>query len=286
LLEGNPKYRLIPLALVAVFTPAAFSLYEGQINILIFAGMVGFLFFEKKQKYFLAGIFASLLTIKPHILYLVCFVIVLWFLKDWKFRFVAGFLLPIIIFLTAGLLLNPRILDLYIQGVRSTPPSAILNTSFYAGLVILTGKQSTWMVLLPMVVSASIFGWYYLKVHNYWNWMEHITVPIICSIISIPYAWIHDEILFIIPLLYIVYKMIKFDYLKLVKLIFLAAYLVLNIVSLKLIPLYRFEAYYLLWFPVSLIVLYVVATAVLPKSILPKADSGRARHPGSNGMQT
>jgi hypothetical protein len=65
---GQKEKFLFPLLFIVTISPLILSIYEGQINILIRAGLPGFLFFERRNNLFLAGKSIILMTIKPHIL--------------------------------------------------------------------------------------------------------------------------------------------------------------------------------------------------------------------------
>ncbi|MFB3896916.1 MAG: glycosyltransferase family 87 protein [bacterium] len=71
--RGKPSKRWVALLIIIIYYPIIFALYQGQATILVFIGLAGFIFAMIKGKDYIAGIFLILLTVKPHIVYLVLF---------------------------------------------------------------------------------------------------------------------------------------------------------------------------------------------------------------------
>jgi hypothetical protein len=254
--------KLISLALVVSFCPVAFSLFEGQINILMFFALVGFLYFQTRKQDFLSGLWAIFLTIKPNTIYLVLLALVLWVFIDRKWKFVLGALTGIIVLVLLTFLLNQHIFAQYLVYMREIRPGDVLNTSFYGWISHLTGKDNQLAFYLPVLVGLVFFAMYGSSRHFRWSWKMNLPVLIMISLITTPYAWVHDEVLFIFPLLQAAGLLLAMDGKKVFKWTFAIIYALLNIAGLILIPRYRYAAYDLLWIPVVFSILYGVIVFV------------------------
>ena len=100
---GSPNQRWISWLVGFTFIPILEAFRTGQTGPLLLLGVVGFLFFIHKKKLWLAGGFLALLLVKPHILYLVLFTVVLWSLYEKQPRVILGAAIAIIVATLAAL---------------------------------------------------------------------------------------------------------------------------------------------------------------------------------------
>jgi hypothetical protein len=95
---GERKYARYGLVSVLVFPPIYFALLLGQIGPLILLGIIGFVFFAQREAWFFAGASLSLVSVKPHVCYLLWIALIFWVIKEnvWQLALgaaVAGLLL-------------------------------------------------------------------------------------------------------------------------------------------------------------------------------------------------
>jgi len=93
------KAMIWTVFVAATYVPAFTVIMKGQIVSLVLLGVVGFVHFEKRGQYFLAGMSTILIAIKPHIIYLFWFALLLWILdrRRWSVTLGAGLCFSIMI---------------------------------------------------------------------------------------------------------------------------------------------------------------------------------------------
>ena len=79
---GEPNKARSGLLSVLIFPPVYFALLLGQIGPVILLGIIGLFFFIQRKWWFFAGASLSLVSIKPHISYLLWIVVVLWVVRE------------------------------------------------------------------------------------------------------------------------------------------------------------------------------------------------------------
>lgn len=106
----------MPLLAAILFPSTVVSLGYGQVNLLVLAGIVGFLAFYAKGQDIASGFALALITFKPHLVYLVLPIIVLHTWRKRRWRVSLAFLgLPAVSTLIV-FLLRPTFLSDYFQG--------------------------------------------------------------------------------------------------------------------------------------------------------------------------
>ncbi len=96
-----------------IYMPLYFCLVNGQIVPLILLGVVGFLHFEKQKKWFLAGVFVCLLTIKPQDSYLFFIALLFWIIYKKRWGILLGAGCATFLITAIPLLYNPDIFFQY-----------------------------------------------------------------------------------------------------------------------------------------------------------------------------
>src|SRR5690606_22854602 len=91
-----------------LFLPTMVALLMGQVNVLVFTGLAGFVFFYNRQAFFFAGLCLVLTLVKPHLVYVtipIIFLQLLWVKRD--FRAMAGLILGLVALTAVVFLLRP-----------------------------------------------------------------------------------------------------------------------------------------------------------------------------------
>jgi hypothetical protein len=181
-----------------LFLPTITTLLVGQITTLVLLGLVGFLYFEQHNKPLQAGLFLSLTSIKPHLIYIILSMILLEALVYKRVRLIAGFFLPILTGTLIAFLLRPTFLTEYLLLMRSgrvlryIPPTLTSIISEY-----LNWSWFEWVTI--GILLACLIGWWF-----YWRditWINLTSVMLLLSLITAPYGWSFDVIILLIPLL-------------------------------------------------------------------------------------
>ena len=79
-----------PLLMAVAFPSTLVALLYGQVNILVMAGLIFFLWFESRRQDAAAGVALALVTCKPHLVYLTLPIILLHLLRERRWRTLAA----------------------------------------------------------------------------------------------------------------------------------------------------------------------------------------------------
>jgi hypothetical protein len=206
----SPGKRIFPSdqgALVFTFIPAVAGLWYAQMTPLILFGLAGFLWFEEKKREMVAGMCLALATVKPQLLYLLWFALLLdsWQRRKWKV--LMSFAAAIGLLSGAVALIHRQIfaeyLDLASSGYVRIWPSAlggILRIPF--GYV---NGNFAWQFVAP-AVGTIWFLWYWSAHREGWNWKERIPELLTVSVLTSIYGWYSDQILLMVPVVAIAAK--------------------------------------------------------------------------------
>lgn len=236
--------------------PFYFSLIEGQITFLILLGLTGFLIFVGKRKWFLAGIFLALLTIKFQLVYLVWIAVSLWVVDQKRWTVIAGLISSSMLLLGIAILLQPSIIIDYLSLILNSAPVHCEYISLSALTCKISGEGNDWSRYLPAVAGAIWLIIFYFRSKDDWSWREKISIILIVSVMTAPLAWMHDQLLFLIPIIEIVILMVWNGFRK-KEFGIIGLYLLINIVAFSLIPGYRIYQSVFIWMPVIFLIIFI-----------------------------
>lgn len=198
LFRGAPPKRWLARTLAFTFFPTIFTLGMGQIGPFLLLGVAGFLHFERKQRYWLAGAFVSLLAIKPHLLYLVCLAILFWSVGSrQRWSIVGGAATMVLAATLATMLFNPQVINQYLILIRSGSPLIWATPTLGCLIRLLLGPGETWLQFTPMVVGLVWFAFYGLKHRRTWLWADRISLMLLVSVVTAPFGWTFDQVVLI-----------------------------------------------------------------------------------------
>ena len=196
----SPARLLVPLLATVIFAPALLTLRMGQVSVLILLGIVGFLHLEGKGNDFWAGAFLVLLTLKPHITYLLWVAIAWWVItrKRWKVLWgLGGTLLVLCALLTP---LRPTWALDYL-GALSQPPlywrAPVLGTV----LRILFGWDRTWLQYLLSLILCPLVLVALHRRRATFVWKDVASPLLLLSVPTAVYGWSFDQLVLLIPYL-------------------------------------------------------------------------------------
>ena len=198
--QGPATYRWLSWVLALTFMPTMVVLRAGQIGPLILLGIVGFLHYEKKGRFFLAGAAAVLIAIKPHLLFLFWIALALWAVGRRRWMVLIG---GILTGLTASILpifCNPEVWQQYWFALTHHPPEEWVSLTLGSILRLLLGAELIWLQLVPAVPALIWFGLHWRKNHANWNWGEQMPLLILVSFLTTFYgAWPFDLVILLLP---------------------------------------------------------------------------------------
>lgn len=200
------KLYLIPVLIgVVVFRPVIVTIRNGQMGALLLFILVMFMFLYQRHKPFWAGFIVIGELVKPSIGVPILLCLALWVIlrRDWKS--ICGMVAGGILFLVSGLLFDPY----WIQKFLSTGQNLLNSTLGYSptiwGLSSLACQReaicSSYFSFIGIgfvLILTSILLW--KKRGNLW---VAISLSAIFPLLISPYAWAYEQVLLIVPILYI-----------------------------------------------------------------------------------
>lgn len=195
--------RLVWVAWLACLTfgPALLMLKVGQISSFFLLGVVGFLYFERCGEDFLAGAAFSLLSIKPHISYLLIFIFLVWALHEKRWHALVGVIFTITLTSILVYLVNPTTFENYLYATRNYPPVAWATPTVGGIIRYFFGQDVFWCQFVAPILGIFWGGIYYYTHRLKWVWAEEIPLICLLSIATAAYGWLYDQVLVMFALL-------------------------------------------------------------------------------------
>lgn len=188
---GKPSRRWIALLFGFTFEPVLLALKVGQISTLILTGLVGVLVFFPRRP-FIAGLFAALMTVKPHTVYLVILALIVWTSAHRQWKFLLGF----VGVLSAGLLIaiafHPVVLIQYIHAWTQHPPTMWVTATLGGLLRFYLGPEHFALQFVAPLLGLLWFTFHLARYWNRWVWTEQLPLLAVVSTATTAYGWIHD----------------------------------------------------------------------------------------------
>jgi hypothetical protein len=256
-LYNGPKHkRWLALVLSISFAPAIFALVEGAITPILLIGIAGFLHFEDRRQWWSLGICGMIMAIKPHLFYLfwLALIIHIFFHKRWNIIWACA--IAFIISNSIMLFQNPTIFSEYIDSIHLSAPHTCSSATLSSFVCLIAETRNTWLQwALPIGgIIWLIFRWN--KEKYSWQWKQEISIILLVSLITVPYAWMHDFTLLILPVLIQTIKLLNQARIR-EFIVFNVAFQLINISSLVLIVQFRYMQPLLFWVPIALLFLFI-----------------------------
>jgi len=198
--QGNACERQtswVAIAMAFIYVPTLTALIAGQVDVIVLAGLVGFVFFMARQRTLAAGVSLALITVKPQLIYLTLPVVLLNLLHNRCWRTLAGFVATLCALGIVALSLRPNAVWEYGTAL-SNGQLLDYETPTLSGWLSL-GFGWSWakwasLVILPLTV---LVWWRYSA---RWDLQTTIDTTVLLSIITTPFAWSYDFVVLLIPL--------------------------------------------------------------------------------------
>ncbi len=190
--------------LIAIFTPLLVVLAIGQVGPLVLLGITGFLWFEQKQRYGLAGMSLFLLALKPHLVFLFWMAVSLWLIKQKHWRMLVHFLGVAGIVCGATILAAPQVFSQYYHFWLHNPVHWNEFPTVSGMLSHLTGSQSAALALIPPTLASLWLLLHWVRFRQRWNWQHELPVLLVVSLVASPYAWFFDGVILLPALMQII----------------------------------------------------------------------------------
>lgn len=197
----NKRWAFLMPLLAFIFLPTLLALIAGQVNVLVLAGLVGFLFFKSKRLDLMAGAALALTMVKPHLVYVSLAILLLDALTRRNWRVLVGFGAVLIWQSAVVLVLRPTFVFDYTASVSDGNLLAWQTATLGGALDALFGWY--WSKLMGLVIlPLSLVVWWPRR--NAWDLYLLLDVTLLLSMIAAPFGWSYDFIVLIVPLLHMV----------------------------------------------------------------------------------
>jgi hypothetical protein len=252
---GSGKQNWIAWIIGFTFAPTYIAVgITGQISPLMLVGVTGFLYFIRKPRLqWLAGVFATLIIIKPQVTYLFILAILAWGIKLKQRPMLLGFFISLISESLFSYVLNPTIFTHYFDLMITNSPTEWVSPTIGSVLRLAFGTKYTWLQFTPLIPGLLWFCLFNFSVKRI-NWHVHTPLILIISVVTSVYAWTYDYVLLLIPLLFSI-KLLFNSAGKRAKW-YLLAYIIVNLIA------WTFRAFlpdfWFFWFAPLLLVWYLM----------------------------
>lgn len=187
-----------PLIAAFTFVPTLMVLIIGQITPLVLLGLVGFLYFERKNQLVWAGASTTLISIKPHLVYLFWIGLILWIWKQRHWKVALGATLAGAVVAVVPALIDPAVYSQFIEMYRSpgrSTPFELPAPSVGSFLPHYLPNANLLIQFLPPLLGSLWFLWQWYTHQEEWDWIEQFPIMILVSLVLSPYAWTYDQII-------------------------------------------------------------------------------------------
>jgi hypothetical protein len=190
--RGPDRFRWLAVALPGTFLPIYAALVDCQMTPLVLLGIVAFLYFTGKRAFSFAGAALALLALKPQLCLTFEFVLLLWCLRERKWKLLAALAAA-----TAILLLPVCFRPVLISQYREVIPRIWEDAAPAWGGVLRAafGYQRVWLQYLPLVPGLTWAALYWKKYRSSWDWQQRLPMLLLVGFITAPYAWTYDEVI-------------------------------------------------------------------------------------------
>jgi Glycosyltransferase family 87 len=182
---------------VLTFAPTYLVLFLGQIGALILLGLILFLCAVDKQAWVTAGLCVSLVSVKPHLLYLFWLVLVFWVMRRRRWRFLGGWLAGAFVTGAAPVTFDPSIYARYLALIKTGDvirPFDWATPSLGTALATFFSIAGGWIHWSPSFAGALWLTWYWRKNAQVWEWRKHLGTVLLVSVTTASFAWTFDQI--------------------------------------------------------------------------------------------
>jgi len=198
---GAPEQRWIAWLMACTFGPALQVLRLGQITPFLLLGVAGFLYLIENKRWFWAGGIVALWLIKPHLLYLVIVVLLLWMLEHRNFLPLLGLAAMLGAALAIAWLANPTLFQQYLIATTQYPPVEWMTPTLGGLLRSWLGPEHFWLQFVPTAL-GSLWGiWYWFQHRVNWQWRERLPWLLLVSMATSAYGWNFDQVISLVALL-------------------------------------------------------------------------------------
>lgn len=188
---SDRKGLILTLGAGFLYSNTMSMVYLGQISSLLLIGLVFFIWCLDRKYYLWAGVGLLLLTIKPHITYLVLLVIFIWVIRQRRWRVIIGLLMSALISMIIVWLIFPGWLSAYIETLFTLPYTQLYTStlgSFFESVLGVGFIKYIGLLLIPLAFPLARYV-------DKAGWLTALNLALIISIPLAPYGFNFDHVL-------------------------------------------------------------------------------------------
>jgi hypothetical protein len=202
-LNIQPRPLGIAWVAAALFVPSLLTLRMGQMSSVILLGVAGFLYFASRNRDFLAGMFLTLTTVKPHVVYLVLLAVFGWVVLERRWKVIVGGAATLVPTLAILTFIWPD----WLAGYRAATahPPLYWQTASLGGILrrYLFDEEPFGQFLPPILATVGVIT-YWLARRPPFHWKIIMGPLLLVSVPTAAYGWAYDQVLLMVPYLTIV----------------------------------------------------------------------------------
>jgi hypothetical protein len=258
--QGDKKNQWIAWVVILTFGPILHALRSGQVTILVLLGSVGFLYYINRKSDFWAGVLASMVFVKPHLLYLFIVVLFFWAISRHRYKVIFGLAIGLVASLGIALLVNHQVVSQYINMLRFYPLDAWKTSTLGSYVRLLLGIEKYYLQFLPSLIGVFCFLAYWRIHKKDFEWTSMLPFVILISIVTTPYGWTLDYSVLVISVIQVA-ALFGFSNLSFNKIIILTTYWIINFILIFVSA----SQNWFWWFPSFLLIWYLLALKYLTR---------------------
>jgi hypothetical protein len=258
--QGDKKNQWIAWVVILTFGPILHALRSGQVTILVLLGSVGFLYYINRKSDFWAGVLASIVFVKPHLLYLFIVVLFFWAISRHRYKVIFGLAIGLVASLGIALLVNHQVVSQYINMLRFYPLDAWKTSTLGSYVRLLLGIEKYYLQFLPSLIGVFCFLAYWRIHKKDFKWTSMLPFVILISIVTTPYGWTLDYSVLVISVIQVA-ALFGFSNLSFNKIIILTTYWIVNFILIFVSA----SQNWFWWFPSFLLIWYLLSLKYLTR---------------------
>ena len=210
--DRRPRFELIALTAVFLFRPIYTIIFSGQLDSYLLLFLVMFLYLSRREQWLWGGFILSWVCLKPSLGVFILAFMGLWVLVQKNWRAMAGITPGAFTLLLIGLIENINwVMDYLFIGRQLINKYSVLNTTIW-GFSNLITKNSDWETATAIILALGIAAtesYLFLGKKENMDAFSALATIIPAALIIAPYSWAYDQILLIVPIVYIAIKFSK-----------------------------------------------------------------------------
>jgi hypothetical protein len=205
---GRPHRKWVPVVLAVLSGPVWWQTVGGQYAGVLLVGVVGFVAANRANRPVLAGLFTSLIALKPHLFVLIAVGLLIDAVRTpFGRRVVLGGLIGLAVGAVAATLANPDVWSQYV--VSATGPGSKyapglkdwFNPTVQAWVRYFTPGRPFWVQCVPAAVGMAAFAVYWWRRGNPGRWPAVLPWVVPACLLIAPYgSWPSDLTLLLVPI--------------------------------------------------------------------------------------